>query len=207
VARTRGSRRQVVASPSRGTPIRTLLANSSAWREAKGVRLAPPLAGGLPCRSSPSRSSRYPKTRHASPKPSSAEAIPASACATRSEPSSPTPTSPTCSPGVVSPGCRPGAWRWSPSCSSAKTCPTARPPRRCGRVSTGNTCSASSSPTPAPIPRPCASSAPACSQAAPRSAYCSGCWPLPGAGPAQGTWSAAHRCHRVLAAIRYAQPP
>ena len=97
---------------------------------------------------------------------------PLSSCATSSAPSSPTPTSPTCSPSSASRACRRGGWRWSPCCSSARTCPTGRPPRRCAPGSTGSTCSASSWPTPASTTRCCASSARACWRAAPRS----GCW-------------------------------
>ena len=47
-------------------------------------------------------------------------------------------------PRLGQPGLPPGGWPWSPSCSSARTCPTARRPRRCGRASAGSTCSGSS---------------------------------------------------------------
>ena len=50
-------------------------------------------------------------------------------------------TSPTCSPSSAGRACHPGGSPWSPCCSSARTCPTARPPKRCGRGSTGSTCS------------------------------------------------------------------
>ena len=47
-------------------------------------------------------------------------------------------------PKLGQPGLRRGGWPWSPCCSSARTCPTARRPRRCGRASIGSTCSGSS---------------------------------------------------------------
>ena len=108
-------------------------------------------------------------------------------------PFSPTPTSPTCSPGSASRGCRLGGWRWSPSCSSARICPTGGPLRRCGRASTGSTSRAWSSPTPASTTRCCASSAHGCSRVAPRSGCCAAARGVPGPGPAQGARPAADR--------------
>jgi hypothetical protein len=92
----------------------------------------------LPYPCSPAPFCPSPTRPRASPTPPSPKATLVSDSVMTSVPSSAMTTSPTSIPAAASRRYPLGGWRWSPSCSSARTSPTAGPPTPSAPASTGS---------------------------------------------------------------------